>query len=399
MEAVEIYERIAPLSALELEGKRIFLRVDFNVGLTLEGKIADDSRLRAALDTVNYIVQRGGKVALGSHLGRPHGKVDPALSLLPVAEAVAEIYEREVIFSDDCVGDGVRKMMAELKSETLLLLENLRFHRGEEENGEHFCRKLAENFDVYVGDAFASAHRPHGSLVGALPHFREKAGGLLLQREVRHLLPLMVKPKQPYIVVLGGARVSDKIAVIENLMSRCKALCIGGGMAYTFLKAQGVEVGTSLVEESKLVAAERMLRSAKKLGIKVHLPLDHKVAGGDGTVAEVVDGRALPRGRKGLDIGPKTANLFADEIRRAATVFWNGPPGRTELPAFVSGSEAVALALAECRGVAVAGGGDTFGLVRRFGLGDKIQHVSTGGGATLEFLEGRLLPALAALAA
>ncbi len=401
MEALDTYRRIKTIDGVSFEGKRVFIRVDFNVPLTPEGKVADDARIRAPLDTIREICDAGGKIALASHLGRPGGKIDPKLSMMPVAEVLADTCKCDIIVSDDCMGDGVRKVMAEMKQGELLLLENLRFHRGEEENDDHFAKRLAANFDVYVNDAFASVHRAHASTVGMVSYFSEKYAGRLIHRELKYLSGLLSGVKHPFIVVLGGAKVSDKIGVIETLLQKCDTILIGGAMAYTFLKAKGVEVGASLVETSKLITAERILKLTSQFDVKLVLPVDHVIAERgtpDDSPHEVTDGVDIPAGMKGLDIGPKTINLFNEHIKGASVVFWNGPMGMYELEPFAEGTYAIARAIANTSARTIAGGADTVSAIHRHGLESKIDHVSTGGGATLEFLEGRPLPGLAALA-
>jgi phosphoglycerate kinase len=385
---------------MQLTGKRVFIRVDFNV--PLEGKrVTDDTRIREALPTIRRALEMGGKVILASHLGRPKG-VDPKLSLEPVAARLAELLgaRHEVVLADDCVGDGVKKQVTQLKEGQVLLLENLRFHKEEEANDEAFSKELAQLADVYVNDAFGTAHRAHASTAGMVPFVKEKAAGFLMRKELEYLGGVLKAPEKPFVAILGGAKVSDKIKVIENLLPKVDALLIGGAMAYTFLKAQGLEVGKSRVEEDKLSLATRLLDTAQRLGSSLLLPIDH-VCGTELTEkseAREVPDRAIPADLIGLDIGSKTRKLYAERIGGAKTVVWNGPMGLFEVSKFAAGTKAVAEAMAFNRdATTVIGGGDSAAAVQEFGLAEKMSHVSTGGGASLEFLEGRELPGVKAL--
>jgi phosphoglycerate kinase len=386
---------------LQLTGKRVFVRVDFNVPLDDEQKVTDDTRIREALPTLRRVLQMGGKLIVASHLGRPKG-VDPKLSLEPAARALSELLGKpyEVLLADDCVGDGVRKMVKDQTPIQVVLLENLRFHKEEEANDPAFARALAENADVWVMDAFGTAHRAHASTAGMAPFVKERAAGYLMVKELEFLGKLLKAPGMPYVGVLGGAKVSDKIKVIENLLPRVSSLLVGGAMAYTFLKAQGVEVGKSRVEADKLDVARRALEAAERLGKPVVLPIDHIASTdptGKGVIREVKQ-RALPTELMGLDIGPRTQALFAEHLRPAHTVLWNGPMGLFEVPAFAAGTKAVAETVAGLRdATTVVGGGDSAAAVHEFGLAKKMSHVSTGGGASLEFLEGKELPGVKAL--
>ena len=386
---------------LQLTGKRVFVRVDFNVPLDDQQEVTDDTRIREALPTLRRVLQMGGKLIVASHLGRPKG-VDPRLSLEPAARVLSELLGKpyEVLLADDCVGDGVRKMVKDQTPTQVVLLENLRFHKEEEANDPAFARELAENADVWVMDAFGTAHRAHASTAGMAPFVKERAAGYLMVKELEFLGKLLKAPAMPYVAVLGGAKVSDKIKVIENLLPRVSSLLVGGAMAYTFLKARGVEVGKSRVEVDKLDVARRALEAADRLGKPVVLPIDHIASTdptGKGIIREVKE-RALPTELMGLDIGPRTRVLFAEHLRPAHTVLWNGPMGMFEVPAFAAGTQAVAETIAGLKdATTVVGGGDSAAAVHEFGLAKKMSHVSTGGGASLEFLEGKELPGVKAL--
>ncbi|MFN0063135.1 MAG: phosphoglycerate kinase [Myxococcaceae bacterium] len=386
---------------LQLTGKRTFVRVDFNVPLDAQRKVTDDTRIREALPTLQRALKMGAKLIVASHLGRPKGP-DEALSLEPAAMRLMELLGKghEVLLADDCVGDGVRKLARDLKEGQVLVLENLRFHKEEEANDEAFARELAELADVYVNDAFGTAHRAHASTAGMVPFVKEKAAGFLMRKEIEFLGKLLKAPQSPYVAILGGAKVSDKIKVIENLLPKVDSLLIGGAMAYTFLKAEGIDVGKSRVESDKLELASRTLEVAKRIGKRLLLPVDH-VCGTEPTEksdAFVVQDRAIGPAAMGLDIGPKTQDLYRQQIRAAKTVLWNGPMGLFEVAKFAQGTRAVAEAMASARdALTVVGGGDSAAAVQQMGLASKMTHVSTGGGAALEFLEGRELPGVKAL--
>lgn len=386
---------------LQLTGKRVFIRVDFNVPLDDAQNVTDDTRIREALPTIKRALQMGGKVILASHLGRPKG-ADAKLSLMPAAKKLSEMLgkEHEVLMADDCVGEGVAKMAKDLKPGQLLMLENLRFHKQEEGNDEAFARELAALADVYCNDAFGTAHRAHASTAGMVPFVKEKCAGLLIRKEVEQLGKIVKGAEKPFVVVLGGAKVSDKIKVIENLLPKCQVMLIGGAMAYTFLKAQGIEVGKSRVEEDKLSLATKLLETSKRLGVEIVLPIDH-VCGtspDEKSIARDVLERAIPKELMGLDIGGKTRAMYSEHIRQARTVLWNGPMGLFEVAKFSAGTRAVADAMALNKDAqTVVGGGDSAAAVNDFGLASKMTHVSTGGGASLEFLEGRELPGIKAL--
>jgi phosphoglycerate kinase len=381
----------------DVQGKRVLVRVDFNVPIE-SGKVLDDWRLRATLPTIRYLTERGAKVILLSHLGRPKGKRDEQFSLRPVAQRLSELLGQPVQFADDCVGEVAEQTVARLQAGEVLLLENLRFHAGEEANDDSFAQQLARLGDVFVNDAFGAAHRAHAS-VHAITKFLPSYAGLLMEQEVTHLSRLLEAPEKPFVAVLGGAKVSDKIGVIRNLLTKVDALLIGGAMAFTFLKAQGYETGKSLVEADKLDLANALLGEAREKGVELVLPVDVAVAESDAEDAatQVVPVTAIPADKAGYDIGPETANLFAERIRTAKTVFWNGPMGRFERTPFKAGTKAIAEALAQCSGTTVVGGGETAAAAFEFGIADKVTHVSTGGGAALELLEGRELPGIAVL--
>jgi phosphoglycerate kinase len=388
---------IKSIADLPIEGKRVFLRVDLNVPLTPAKGVADDSRIRACLPTLEHAIKRGARIVLASHLGRPKGPT-PALSLEPVGARLAELLGKEVLLTDESVGDGARKVVADLRDGDVALLENLRFHPGEEANDESFARQLASYADVYVNDAFGTAHRAHASTVGMLSHVAVKGAGLLMKKEIEFLGRLLGDVDRPFLAVIGGAKVSDKIGVLENLLGRVNAFLIGGAMANTFLKARGASVGKSRVEEDKLALARAFMKKAENAKVEVLLPVDVVAATGlDATSGQVARSEAIPAEMMALDIGPETANGFADKISRARTVFWNGPMGVFEKKPFAAGTLAVARAVAACKGLTVVGGGDSVAAVNEAGVANQISHISTGGGASLEFIEGQTLPGIAAL--
>ncbi|MFK7990967.1 MAG: phosphoglycerate kinase [Sandaracinaceae bacterium] len=388
---------IRSLSSLDLEGRRVFIRVDFNV--PLDGTtITDDTRIRAALPTIRAVMESGGRPVLASHLGRPKGKVVPELSLEPAGLRLAELLECEVLLADDCIGDGPRKVVSDLRDGQVALLENLRFQAGEKENDEAFAKELLRVAEVYVNDAFGAAHRAHAS-VSALPRLvRDRAAGLLLEKELDALGRLRDAAPKPYVAVLGGAKVSDKIGVIEALMARVDTLVIGGAMANTFLAAQGREMGRSLVEEDKLALARTLLQRAEERGTQLLLPVDVRVAQStEASAAEVLPVTDLGVDDMALDIGPDSLERFSEALRLAAAVFWNGPMGLFENDAFAAGTLGVAEVLAAAPGFTVVGGGDSVAAIKQAGLSDRFDHVSTGGGASLELLEGKKLPGVESL--
>ncbi|PYR88910.1 MAG: phosphoglycerate kinase [Acidobacteria bacterium] len=385
---------------LDVKGRRVLIRVDFNVPIK-NGTITDDTRIRASLPTINYVIdQNASAVVLCSHLGRPKGKPNPEYSLKPVAAALSKLLKRPVAFAEDCVGDPARRAIEQAGTNGVVLLENLRFHAEEEKNDPEFAKQLAALADVYVNDAFGSAHRAHASTEGIVRHVKEAAAGFLMAAELEHLGRVLERPDRPFVAILGGAKVSDKLEVIENLIPRVDALLIGGAMAYTFFKARNVPVGTSLVEQDLVGAAREIESRAKARNLRLELPVDHVVAPKleAGAPSETLDvGDTKIGERMGLDIGPKTIAIYRDVIAPAKTVIWNGPMGVFEIDQFAKGTVEVAKAVASVNGTTVIGGGDSIAAVAKAGVSDKITHVSTGGGASLEFLGGRELPGVAAL--
>ncbi len=381
---------------VDLKDKVVLIRVDFNVPLDENRNITDDRRIRSALPTIKYALENGAKkVVLMSHLGRPKGQVKEELRLDPVARRLEELLGEKVLKLNDCVGDEVKQAI-ENASERVILLENLRFHPEEEKNDPEFAKSLAELGDIYVSDAFGTVHRAHASTVGVAKYLPAVAG-FLLEKEIKYLGGALENPERPFVAILGGAKVSDKIMVIENLLTKVDALIIGGGMAYTFLKAQGKAIGSSKLEADKVDVAKEILAKAEEKGVKIYLPVDHVVAKElkEGVETKVVE--EIEEGWMGLDIGPKSVEIFCDVVKSAKTVVWNGPLGVFEVPPFDEGSRKVAECLAQTSAVKIIGGGDTAAMIAKFGLEDKMTHISTGGGASLEFLEGKELPGIAVL--
>jgi phosphoglycerate kinase len=390
------------INDLNLTGKRVFIRCDFNVPLK-DGVVTDDTRIRETLPTLRLAIQKGGRLVLASHLGRPKGGPDPKYSLAPAAKKLQELLERPVTFANDCVGADAEAKSKALKDGDLLLLENVRFHPEEEKNDESFSRNLAKLCDgLFICDAFGSAHRAHASVVGITKFVKQAAAGLLMEKELAYIGKALTNPARPFVAILGGAKVSDKIEVVENLMKIADAMLIGGGMAYTFEKAQGLQIGKSLVENDKLDLAKRLLAEAEEKDFNLHLPFDHVVApefkaDARATVCDVAD---TPADQMGLDIGPKTIAAYSAEIAKAKTIVWNGPMGVFEMPAFAKGTLEIAKAVAAATtagATSIVGGGDSVAAVHQSGLSSKISHISTGGGASLEFLAGEKLPGVEAL--
>ena len=384
---------------IDVKSKRVLVRCDFNVPLK-DGVITDENRLNGALPTIKYLMEHGAKVILCSHLGKPKG-VDKSFTLAPVAKRLSELLNKEVVFAPDdtVVGENAKKAVSVMKDGDVVLLENTRFRKEEKKNEDNFSKELASLADVYVNDAFGTAHRAHCSTVGVTKFIPTAVCGYLIQKELKFLGNAVENPKRPFLAILGGAKVSDKIAVINNLLEKVDSLIIGGGMAYTFLKAEGYSVGKSLLEADKLDYAKEMLEKAKKNGVKLLLPVDNVYSDKFAEDAKpyVSDDENIPDGNMGLDIGPKTQKLYADAIKEAKTVVWNGPMGVFEFPEFAKGTYAVAKVLADSDAVSIIGGGDSAAAVNQSGLGSKMTHISTGGGASLEFLEGKELPGIAAL--
>ena len=388
------------IDELPIAEKRVFIRCDFNVAMNDVGEITDDTRIQAALPTIRYALGQQARLILASHLGRPKGKPNPKYSLKPVAERLAELLgDVDILMPEDCVGDAVKKLACDMQPGQILLLENVRFHKEETENNANFAKQLASLADVYINDAFGTAHRAHASTEGIAHFVNVKGAGFLMRQEIGFLSKIVENPERPFIAILGGAKVSDKLGVIENLLSIATEIVVGGGMAYTFLKTKGFEIGKSLVENEKLHAAKRILERADTRGIPIHLPLDHVVAKecAEGASPEVTTTANVPEGQMALDIGPKTISAYIETLSKAKTIFWNGPMGVFELPAFSRGTAELARAVARSSATSIVGGGDSVAAINQMGLADQISHISTGGGASLEFVEGKKLPGLAAL--
>lgn len=390
------------ISQIDVRGKRALVRVDFNVPLKA-GQITDDTRITAALPTIRHLVEQGAKVVLMSHLGRPDGQRKPEYSLAPVAARLGQLLTTPVRFAPDCIGPAVEAAVADLKAGEVLLLENVRFYAEEEDNDPGFAQQLAKLGDVYVNDAFGTAHRAHASTEGVARYLPVRVAGFLIEKELKYLEGELENPGRPFIVIMGGKKVSDKIEVITNLLPKADAILIGGAMAYTFFKAQGYQVGASLVEADKLDLALEILRKAQETGTRFLLPLDsrHTAEFKDGAATEntlpFTEGGAIPADRQGIDIGDRSIDLFCAEIAKAKTIIWNGPMGVFEMECFAKGTKAVAQAVADSGAVSIIGGGDSVTAINKFRLADKVTFMSTGGGASLELLEGKVLPGIAAL--
>lgn len=388
------------IDEIPIENKRVFIRVDFNCPLTEDGKVADDLRIKESLPTIQHAIRQKAAVILASHLGRPKGEKNLKYSLAPAAAALMELLQiEEVIFPETCIGSGVRKLSSEMRPGQVMLLENLRFHKGEEENDETFARQLAQLCNVYINDAFGAAHRVHASTVGVPSFVKERGVGFLMKREIEFLGKLMSSPARPFYAVLGGAKVSDKIGVIENLLNYVDGLAVGGAMAYTFLAASGQPVGLSKIEGDKIYTAKKILERAANKGVPIWLPCDHvttpKISPESPT--RVTADAAIGSEELGVDIGPQTLAAWGTALSKAKTIFWNGPVGVYEIEKFAQGTYSLAQIIASLKATTVIGGGDSASAVRRAGVAEKITHISTGGGASLEFMEGKKLPGLKAL--
>lgn len=383
---------------IDVKGKRVFVRVDFNVPMDENRNITDDTRIRAAIPTIKYLIDQGAKVILASHLGRPKGQVNEKYSLAPVGDRLSQLLDKKVVMAKDCIGDEVKQAVAALAEGDVLLLENVRFYAEEEKNDEGFARQLSELADVYVNDAFGTAHRAHATTAG-IAKFIPAVAGFLMEKEISFMGKAIKSPEHPFVAIIGGAKVSDKIGVIENLLTKVDYLLIGGGMSNTFLKSKTFNLGSSKVEEDKLDLATNLLTMADSKGVKLLLPEDVIIADAFDANAntKVVDVKAIPDGWMALDIGPKTIETFSKVVREAKTVIWNGPMGVFEMEAFAKGTESVAKALAESGATSIVGGGDSVAAVEKMGVADKMTHISTGGGASLEFLEGKELLGVVAL--
>lgn len=384
---------------VDFKGKRALVRVDFNVPLDENKNITDENRIQGALPTINYLIGQGAKIILCSHFGRPKGTFDEKYSLKPVADRLSELVDTKVTFAKDVIGPSAKKAVEELKEGEIVLLENLRFHKEETDNDKDFCKALASFADIYVNDAFGTAHRAHASTAGIAEFVPVNVAGFLIDKELKIMGEALENPKRPFVAILGGAKVSDKIGVINNLLTKVDTLIIGGAMAYTFLKAKGYNIGDSLCEYDKVELAKELMEKAKQNNVNLLLPVDTVIAQEfkNDTPFKTVASNEIPDGWQGLDIGEKTRKLFSDSIMDAGTVIWNGPMGVFEMPNFSHGTKALAKALAESNAVSIIGGGDSASAVAQLGYADKMTHISTGGGASLEFLEGKKLPGVECL--
>lgn len=393
----DIFNKLT-IEDLDIKGKRVFIRADFNVPLDDNLMITDDRRIRSTLPTINYAIDEGARVILSSHLGRPKGKVDPRLSLAPVAKRLQRLLNKEVTFASDCIGSQVEGLVSKMRDGDVMILENLRYHPGEENNDEEFARSLAKLADFYVNDAFGAAHRAHASIVG-MAKFLPSAAGFLLKKEIEYLKGAVDTPVKPFVAILGGVKVSGKIGVLEHLVGRVDKVLVGGGMAFTFIKAMGYEIGNSLVEEGMLETAERIRKKLIENGIKFYLPVDCVIAQSTdpGAVIKIVPTLEIPKGWEALDIGPASVKLFTVALQDAKTILWNGPMGMFEIDLFSRGTFDIARAVSDAYALTIVGGGDTDLAVNRAGVSNAISFISTGGGASLQLLEGKELPGIAAL--
>ena len=383
---------------LRLKGKRVFIRADFNVPLDDNLRITDDSRIRSTLSTINYAIDEGARVILASHLGRPKGKPDPRYSLAPIAKRLQRLLDKDVLFAPDCIGSQVENVVSKMKDGDVVLLENLRYHAEEEKNDEEFSKKLASLADFFINDAFGAAHRAHASTVG-ITRFLTSAAGFLMKKEIEYLKGVVDNPIRPFVAILGGAKVSGKIGVLEHLENKVDKVIVGGGMAFTFIKAMGDEVGDSLVETEMIETAQRIRKKLKSSGIKFYLPVDCVIAQSlePGAETKIVPTLEIPKGWRALDIGPATVKLFSEALENAKTILWNGPMGVFEVDAFSRGTYSIANAVADAYALTIVGGGDTDLAVHRAGVTNALSFISTGGGASLQLLEGKELPGIAAL--
>ncbi|HEX2953431.1 MAG TPA: phosphoglycerate kinase [Bacillota bacterium] len=387
------------INDVDVKGKRVFVRVDFNVPVDDKGQITDDTRIKAAIPTIKNLSDRGAKVILASHFGRPKGGPDPKYKMDVMAARLGELMGKKIVKVDDCIGDVPKKAIAELPEGGIVLLENVRFYKEEEANDPAFAQKLAELAEMYVNDAFGTAHRAHASTAGVAAYLKPAVAGYLMEKELNVMGKAISNPERPLVAILGGAKVADKIGVISNLLEKVDTLIIGGGMAFTFLKAKGYEIGQSLLDAERIDFAKEMMAKAQAKGVKLLLPIDTMVADNfkNPTKNFVVKADAIPSDMEGVDIGPETMKLFADAVKGAKTVIWNGPMGVFELPQFAVGTKAIAQAMADSGAITIVGGGDSAAAVEQLGFAEKMTHISTGGGASLEFLEGKVLPGVAAL--